>query len=480
MSGIQRTRREFMRSAGVAAAGLTLSSRCRAAEPSGRRPNVLILLSDDQRFDTIGALNNPAIRTPNMDRLVCRGVAFTHAHTMGAMCGALCVPSRAMLMTGRTLFHLRGDGHVIPPRDVTLPEMLRKQGYVTFGTGKWHNDPASYARSFSQGGTIFFGGMTDQSAVPVQDFDPSGQYRRERQRIERRPSSELFSDTAIGFLRRHKGDEPFCLYVAYTSPHDPRTAPKEFADLYSPDRMELPKNFLPRHPFDNGELRVRDELLAPFPRTPEVIRRHLADYYAMISHLDSQIGRVLTALDESGHGDDTIIVFAGDNGLAVGQHGLMGKQNLYDHSARVPLIVGGPGVPRGRSCDALVYLADVCPTLCELTGASVPASVEAKSLRPLLKEPTARFRDSLCCAYMTFQRSIRADDWKLILYNVKGRQTPQLFNLKDDRWETRSLAEDPGQADRVRMLTGSLRAWMKAMDDPCDLSRPNWGVPSGT
>jgi len=475
-----RTRREFLRTTALAAAACAAPRTLFAKNESNRRPNLLILFSDDQRFDTIGGLNNPAIRTPHLDRLARSGVAFSHAHTMGAMCGALCIPSRAMLMTGRGLFHLEGVGHVIPPDHTMLPEALRKSGYVTFGTGKWHNDPASYARAFSHGAKVFFGGMTDQSAVPVQDFDATGQYRRDRQYIERRFSTELFSDMAIDFLRQYKGNQPFLLYVAYTAPHDPRTAPKEFATLYPPEKIALPRNFLPQHPFDNGDLRVRDELLAPFPRTPEVVKKHIADYYAMISHLDSQVGRVLKVLEETGHADDTIVVFAGDNGLAVGQHGLMGKQNLYDHSVRVPLMIAGPGIPRGVTCDALVYLADICPTLFELTGTLIPASVEARTLAPLLRDPTAAFRSSLCCAYVGFQRSVRADDWKMILYNVNGKRTTQLFNVREDPWETRNLAEDLAQTDRLRKLTALLKDWMKKTDDPCDLDKPDWGVASET
>ncbi|KPL09411.1 hypothetical protein AMJ85_06655, partial [candidate division BRC1 bacterium SM23_51] len=345
-----------------------LCARTARAQPrTGKRPNVLFLFSDDQRHDTIRALGNKEILTPNMDSLVRAGVSFTHACIMGSMRGAVCMPSRAMLMSGRTLFHVPED----LAGTTTFPELLKEAGYATFGTGKWHNQPESFARSFTTGGKIFFRGMSNHLQVPVCDFSPDGKYPKNKRYMGEKFSSELFSDAAIEFLRQHKGDQPFLAYVSYTAPHDPRMAPKKYADMYDPEKITLPKNFMPEHPFDNGEMKVRDEGLAPWPRTPEIVRQHIADYYAMITHLDAQIGRVLAALEETGHAQDTIIIFSGDNGLAVGQHGLLGKQNLYEHSGCVPLIISGPGLPEGEKRDALCYLLDVFPTLCDLVGLAV-------------------------------------------------------------------------------------------------------------
>ena len=159
--------------------------------------------------------------------------------------------------------------------------------------------------------------------------------------------------------------------------------------MYDPEAVDLPPNYKPEHPFDNGELRIRDEMLADFPRTPaEIRRRHNAEYYAMISHLDAQIGRVLDVLDAKGLADETIVVLAGDNGLAIGRHGLMGKQNMYDHSVHVPLLMRGPGVPQGEIRDAQCYLLDIYPTLCDLTPAGIPMSPPPsrvpESLAPVL------------------------------------------------------------------------------------------------
>jgi arylsulfatase A-like enzyme len=284
----------------------------------------------------------------------------------------------------------------------------------------------------------------------------------------------LFSDAAIRFLREYKEERPFFLYVSYTAPHDPRMAPKEYVALYPPEKIRLPDNFLPEHPFDNGEMKVRDEQLAPWPRTPEVIRGHIAAYYAMITHLDAEIGRVLKALEETGRADNTVIVFAADNGLAVGQHGLMGKQNLYDHSIRVPLILAGPGVPRGKSVASLCYLHDLFPTLCELAGLAIPDSVEGRSLNGLMGRRESA-RDSIFLAYRHFQRGVRTDRWKLILYNVGGNLTIQLFDLQSDPWERSNLAGEEANFAKVRELITLLRGWMKETGDPLDLDKPDWG-----
>jgi arylsulfatase A-like enzyme len=441
---------------------------------ASKRPNVLFLFTDDQRFDALG-VHCPELKTPNMDRLVRGGVCFTHAHIMGSTRPAVCMPSRAMLMTGRSLFHITNDGGTIDPQHVTLPEAFRQAGYATFATGKWHNDKAAFARSFTHGGKIFFGGMSDHLKVPVYDFDPTGKYPNKNRYFAKKFSSELFSDAAIDFLRAHDADKPFFAYVSYTAPHDPRMAPQSYTDMYPPDRITLPVNFLPEHPFDNGELKIRDEMLAPFPRTQNVVREHIAAYYAMISHLDAQIGRVLAALKQTGRADNTIIVFAGDNGLAVGQHGLLGKQNMYEHSVRIPLVISGPGLPQGKTHNALCYLHDVAPTLCELADIPIPTSMESKSLLPIVKGERRKHRESVFYAYRTFQRGVRGGDWKLIAYNVQGKQAIQLFNLKNDPMEMNNLADDPEQARRATEMTVMLTTWMRRMDDPCDASQPDWG-----
>ncbi len=471
-------RREFLKTLGMSTAAVALGGLQFCVPRQRRRPNILFLFSDDQRFDSINALGNSEIMTPNLDRLVQSGVTFTRAHIMGGTSGAVCIPSLAMLLTGRTLFHLQSQGGVIPDEHIMIPEMLKEAGYATFGTGKWHNGPKAYARCFTQGGKIMFGGMSDHLKVPVNDFDPEGKYLRENSYLDGKFSSELFSDEAIRFLEAHTSDKPFFAYVSYTAPHDPRMAPKEFTNLYPPEKIRVPENFMPAHPFDNGEMYVRDENLAPFPRTPEIVQDHIAAYYAMITHLDAQIGRVLDALERTGRVKDTLVIFAGDNGLAVGQHGLLGKQNLYEHSVRVPLIIRGPEIPEDVRTEALCYLLDLYPTLCDILGLAAPKTVEGKSLLPVLKNRKAEVRDSLFMAYRSFQRAVRtSDNWKLIKYNVRDVETTQLFNLNDDPGEINSLAEDPAYKVRLEDLTELLKDHMRKSDDFCDLDKSNWGLP---
>ena len=427
-----------------------------------RPPNIVFLFSDDQRFDTLGCAGNPQIQTPNLDSLARQGVLFRHAYIMGGTSGAVCIPSRAMTLTGRSLFHIT---HGIDPGHTTLPQALRDRGYRTHAIGKWHNSKESLNRSFSSGSQIFLGGMTDQWRVPVQDFDPTGRYPKEAVRVPQGFSTEIFTDAAVKFLKDCDRDKPFLLYVAYTAPHDPRTAPEQYRAMVDQEALDLPPNFMQEHPFDNGELRIRDELLAPFPRTPGDIRRHLADYFAMIMHLDSQVGRLLRALDGEGLRDNTIVVFAGDNGLAVGQHGLMGKQNLYEHSVHVPLILSGPGIPRGETREALCYLLDIFPTLCDLTETPVPESVEGRSLMPVLLQGSPG-REDLFFAYLGLQRAIRESRYKLIEYLVNGQRTTQLFDLKEDPWEIENLAGQAEHADRLESLRQLLARRQDELDDP--------------
>lgn len=477
----KHNRRTFLKSfaAGAAAAVFSesLPISCKKSKEKNP-PNVLFLFTDDQRFDTIGCFNRNIVKTPNIDRLVRRGVTFSRAHIMGGSHGAVCMPSRAMLLCGRTLFHLENRGASIPKEHVMLPELFRRNGYKTFGTGKWHNGRGAYTRCFEDGGKILFGGMSSHTDLPVYDFDPKGDYSQDNQYREKTFSSELFSNEAIRFLENYTSDDPFFLYVSYTAPHDPRMAPDEFTAMYRSDKIQLPQNFMPEHPFDNGELDIRDENLAPHPRTPEVIREHIAGYYAMISHLDFHIGRVLETLERTGKADNTIIVFTGDNGLAVGQHGLLGKQNLYDHSVRVPLIFSGPGIPRNKTAAALCYLLDIYPTLCGFLGIPVPSSVEGSSLKDIIDGNAEKIRDRVFLAYRHLQRGIRtADNWKLIKYNVRGKEFTQLFNLINDQWELNNLAGNIRYRERMEELTSLLQTEMEALDDFCSLSKPDWGMP---
>lgn len=432
---------------------------------AANRPNVLFLLSDDQRFDTIHALGNAEIQTPTLDRLVRDGFAFTQAYCMGGMQGAICVPSRAMILSGRSLFHVPED---LPPEIPLWPEVMAKSGYATFGAGKWHNGTPSFARCFQSGGPVFFGGMSDHLKVPIHDFDPTGKYDKKSIRIAKKYSSELFADAAIDFLRNRKKDKPFFAYIAFTAPHDPRMPPKDIAARYDPAKLSLPKNFRPLHPFNNGELKSRDEELAPWPRTPEVVKKHIADYYGMITHLDAQVGRILKALEDSGQAKNTIVVFTSDHGLALGRHGLFGKQNLYEHSMRPPLLFAGPSIPKGKTSDALCYLFDILPTVCDWTHVAMPKGVDGKSLAPIVAGKATKVRDTVFLAYRDVQRSIRDARWKLIRYPHINKS--QLFDLRSDLDELHDLAADRKQAEQLKRMTTLLVAAQKQADDKQPLS----------
>lgn len=432
-----------------------------APPPEPRRPNVLFLMSDDQRADALSAAGHPDVRTPALDRLALRGTWFERAYCMGSNSGAVCQPSRAMVLTGRSLYRIPGAPADPGTPVALLPELFRAAGYATFGTGKWHNGRDWFARGFEDGAAIFFGGMGSHTELAVHDYDPSGEFPGDARRPIGAFSSEAFADAAVRFLAGHDGSRPFFLYVSFTAPHDPRTPPPEYRARYDPERLALPPNFLPLHPFDNGEMVVRDERLAPWPRTAEVVREHLADYYAMIEHLDAQVGRVLAALESSGFAEDTVVVYASDHGLAVGSHGLLGKQNLYEHSMRAPLILAGPGIPEGRRDDRFAYLFELHPTLCELAGIELPegSGVEGRSL---LGAGGGR-RGSVFTAYKGVQRAVRDGRWKLIRYPRIDRT--QLFDLAADPHETRDLAGDPAHVvDRWR-LTGLLVEWQASVGD---------------
>lgn len=447
-----------------------------------RPRNVLILYSDDHSHHALGAVGNHEVITPNLDRLASEGMLFTQAHVMGGHQGAVCVPSRAMLLTGRYVNRLPKDGSTIPADFTSLPELLRARGYTTYHTGKWHSDKASHHRMFSTAGDVFFGGMHfpregGQEHPTVHAFDPAGVWPETLRRSADTFSSTLYADNAIRFLSTPQARErPFFCYVAFTSPHDPRTPPERWAARYDPARISLPGNFLPQHPFDNGDLNVRDEQLFPRPLHPDTVRKDIAAYYAMISEMDEQVGRILEALRENGLDRNTLVVFAGDNGLAMGRHGLLGKQNLYEHSIRVPMVMAGPGIPRGVRYDGFIYLSDIAPTLLELLGMPRPESVEALSHASVLTHPERRLRDRIYNVYGSWSRSIKTSDgMKLILYNVDGVRREQLFDLSSDPLEMRDLSYDPAYDVRKARLRDLLRREMRDKHDDLYIDADDWG-----
>jgi arylsulfatase A-like enzyme/acetyl esterase/lipase len=444
----------------AAPAGSATSS----ATNQGTRPNVLFFFMDDQRADTIAALGNPHIRTPHIDRLVRKGVSFQRAYMMGGMQGATCVPSRAMLLTGQSLFHV--DEKLM--RDETWPAAFGRAGYSTFISGKWHNTPPSLPKSFQHGRSIFVGGMTDPMKAKLSHLDGASLTAPV---VSERHACAVFADEAIAFLREQQ-TKPFFCYVPFDGPHDPHIVPEDFPVRYDPDKLPLPVNFRPQHEWDNGEMVIRDELLLPWPRPPEQIRLMIAEYYRYISYLDAQIGRVMDALDASPHAKNTIVVFAADSGVARGSHGLIGKQNVYEHSLRVPLVIAGPGIPADKKTEAMCYLFDVLPTLGALCGVTGPKTSEGMDLTAVLRKPATPGRSTMMFAYRNSQRAFRDDRWKLIRYPEIDRA--QLFDLKSDPHELTNLAERPAHAARVTAMTATLAAEMKRLGDvvPLTVSNP--------
>jgi len=453
---------------------------------SEEKPNVLIIYTDDHRYTGVHALGNQEVETPNMDSLVKDGISFSNTYLMGAFSGATCVPSRAMLLSGRNLFQLEGQGHVIPKSHTTIGETFKKAGYYTHIVGKWHQDNNSLVRSFDSGDKIMGRGLylTDHFRMPLWDWDKEGKFSKDdayllvydkEGKVIRRSlndqdkkgpfgtedigphTSEIFAKSASQFISQYDKEQPFLMYLAFHAPHDPRQAPDVYKKIYDVNRIKLPPSYMLQHPFDNGHMVLRDEELAPWPRTKQVVQQQLADYYAIISHLDAQIGSVIKTLKESGNYNNTLIILAGDSGLAVGNHGLIGKQNIYDEDGvHVPLILAGGVIKtKGSTIEAYNYIHDIFPTICEITKTPIPSSVTGKSLLAVMKEPRKKHRVYTYHAYKQFQRAYRKGDYKLIEYvRAKdftkargefetGSRVTQLFNIKKDPWEVIDLSFQP-------------------------------------
>jgi len=467
---------------GIAAsrAGAALSLDQASSRSGADRPNFLFIICDDLMYRTIHSLNNPEVHTPNMDRLAASGCAFTHCFHQGSWSGAVCVPSRTMLNSGLSAFHAEAGLDEVP----TWGQTLGAAGYDTYICGKWHLDPTVLQRSFQEMGPVApgmlvstpEGGAAYDRPRPGDDWQPWDKSQKghwihtglwENQSPERiEHSAVLYSDRVIDHLKNRaaKRDTPFFIYLGFNSPHDPRQSPQEYLDRYPQAKIEVPPNFLPEHPFDQGDARVRDELLAPFPRTPQAVQLHRREYYALITYMDEQIGRVLDALEQSGKASNTYVILTADHGLAVGEHGLLGKQNLYDCSVRMPLLIAGPGIAAGRRVDELVYQHSMYATTCELAGVPVPSTVQFPSLAPLLRGGSQPVYDAVFSYYRDFQRMVRTRTHKLIVYPQIHRI--QLFDIEKDPWEIHDLSDDAASAGIKADLMQRLRQLQKQLDDP--------------
>lgn len=424
---------------------------------AAERPNVLLLLAGDQRADTVGALGNRHIATENLNRLASRGFSFRNAYVFGSSGTDVSTSSRSMLHSGRTWLN---DSKKVP----SLPQRLAAAGYQTFIAGRWHGDEQALVESYQRGRSLQIGDESGHVGLRVRDLEND---TLTAARTTQTFSSELFADAAIQLLEEIDGDRPFFGYVSFSAPRDPREPPSRYRNFYYQNLPPLPENFLPQHPFDNGQLRTRDESLAGWPRSRSLVQQQLAEYYGMVTHLDEQVGRVLQALETSPHADDTLVIYAADHGLAMGSHGLLGKQNLYEHSVKAPLIVSGPGIERGTS-DALVYLHDVVPTLLAIAGvAGDDEDLDGRSLAPLWRGEAKRLRDSVFLPFADDMRAVRTRQHKLIVYPRIGHR--QLFDLTIDPHEMRDLAATPENVDLVMRLTSKLRQWQEETGDDLPL-----------
>lgn len=448
-----------------------LSTSLQAAE----KPNILFIFADDYAFDCLGAHGNSEVKTPNLDKLNARSTQFTHAYNSGAWHGAICVASRTMLMTGKQIWNAKSTKLKQAQADGSLfPQRMNAAGYKTYFAGKWHvgertenvckesfdvtrnirpgmphpNDKSVYNRTFKPS-------ATDEWSPT--DTTQGGYWKGGKH------WSEVLADDGIAMLEQAKLDEsPFFMMLCFNAPHDPRQAPKEFIDLYNPSEISVPNNFLPTYPYQIGSNKVRDERLAPFPRTPRSIQTNRAEYYALISHMDAQIGKILDTLEATGKADNTIIIFTADHGLSVGHHGLLGKQNLYDPSVRVPWMVAGPGIPKAKKVTTPIYLQSAMSTCIDLAGGD-SNGLEFESVLPSINDKSSSDNPIYGC-YTSTQRMVCTDKFKFITYPKINIEL--LFDREKDPLEMNNLIDNPELTETAKSLRKLLKEQMTKMNDP--------------
>ncbi|HVW00316.1 MAG TPA: sulfatase-like hydrolase/transferase [Planctomycetaceae bacterium] len=483
---------------------LILGSPAVAADP----PNILFILADDQSPMDLRVYNPKSpLETPNLDRLAAEGMVIDGAYHMGAFVGAVCTPSRHMIMSGRTLWHLPiAPGAVaqgLCPPDLpqnTIPAVFNRAGYATSRTCKQGNSYEAANKLFTVRHDATKRGGTAETG------------------------SAWHGERVLEYLAQRaasKDKRPFLIYFGFSHPHDTRDGTPELLAKYgavnhtdkshpppaNPKQPPLPPNYLPAHPFPHGHPNLRDEVDVSGVwerRDEQTIRNELGREYACIENIDNQVGRVLDRLKEMGELDNTYIVYTADHGIAVGRHGLQGKQNLYEHTWRVPFIVKGPGIKAGSRAEGNIYLLDVLATLCDLAGVQAPESNEGTSIRPVLEGKQPTIRDVLFGVYnggtKPGMRAVKKGHWKLIKYDVldgKVRET-QLFNLREnpeeflaehhsaavnaltgatpDKHQT-NLAGDPRYAEKLQEMEALLLSEMRRLNDPWRLwNQPDDGL----
>lgn len=430
------------------------------------KPNVLFLFVDDMTYDGLDILGNDEIISPNLDKLISNGVRFSNAYIMGGWNGAISIASRSQLITGRYIWNTyKAESKKYETEFANgemWPQVMKQAGYKTFQTGKWHMKFITAHQLFDKSVKVR-GGMpkdtkdaynrpTNKEDNAWLPWDKSkGGYWSEGKHW-----SEILADETIAYMNENKNSkEPLFMFCAFNAPHDPRQAPKEYVNMYDVDKVSVPQNFLPEHPFGEAMKSgrtLRDERLAPFPRTHYSVQKHRQEYYALITHMDAQVGRILEALKKNGMDKNTLIVFAADNGLSVGHHGLIGKQSMYDHSVKVPLAFCGLGLPKGEVRNQLVYLQDLVPTVYDLVGIPKPDHLDFISQVSVLKNTKASSqRKAVYSAYLQeAQRMVTDGHYKLFF--IPAAKKVYLFDLEKDPQETQDLFGLPQYKKIVKKL----------------------------
>jgi arylsulfatase A-like enzyme len=429
------------------------------ASDGPKRPNILFIISDDQSPLELKAYDpRSPLDTPNLDRLAREGMVLDGAYHMGAFVSAVCTPSRYMIKSGRTLWHLpiapEARKHCPPDLERnTLAAAFNRAGYDTMRVGKRGN-------SYEAAQKLFTVNLEPEGRTGLEPGGSAWKARQVLDYLERR--------AAAG------GRDPFLIYFGFSHPHDPRNGTPELLAKYGavnhtdpsspppadPRQPRLPPNYLPRHPFNTTLLPdQRDETRVSgvwARRDERTLRNELGRYFACVENIDLQVGLVLRKLETTGELNNTYIFYTSDHGIAIGRHGLQGKQNLYQHSWRVPFIVRGPGIRPGSRAEGNIYLLDVLATLCDLAGVPVPETSEGLSFKPVLEGKRNAIRDVLYGVHgggtKPGMRCVKRGDWKLIKYdgdNGAVRET-QLFNLAENPDELLAQHRDP----EVIALTG--------------------------
>ena len=419
-----------------------------AAEPPKAQPDILFIFADDMTFDGARSFGNKQVMTPNIDKLVDSGVNFTNTYNMGGWSGALSMASRTQLMTGKFLWNAYGEQKrdklkgMVNNRQM-WPQVMSDAGYKSYHTGKWHVAGVAPEQIFDEVEVVRPGMPGDNQRTTRVGYNrPTSREDNSWQPWDKSMGgfweggkhwSEVQADVMIEFMERNKeSDKPLFMTCAFNAPHDPRQSPKEYVEMYDVDKIAIPESFQPEHPYME-EMRsgkkVRDEQLAPWPRTEYAVQKHTQEYYAIITHLDVQIGRILEALEKSGRADNTLIIFSADNGIAMGRHGFLGKQNLYEHSMRIPLVIAGCGLPQGVERDQMIYMQDLVPTVYEFAGIEKPQHTNFNSIAQIAKSGSRKSNyDYIYGAYIDKRRMI--SDGRYQLFMIPPAKKYYLFDLE--------------------------------------------------